>query len=233
MMRIHKALSSISGVLYAEDFDEPSPDYPVTRSAGPAPAAEPEFISPSFSLGELRAATDQAHEEGREAERCATAHALATQRNAVLTSLAEQLSATQQQSRQIVEGALDAIAQTTLSLLAVALPALCASHAEDELRALLRRLLPPTRQLPELHIRVHPFLREAIEDETNMVLEGSGTQVTWTESSKLAPGDIAIAWQNGGALRDTAATCADIRNAILALFDNEHVNCVLEPHHVQ
>ncbi len=223
----------ISGVLYAEDFDEPSPQQDMLRSIRPVPAVEPEFISPSFTLDELRAATEQAHEEGREAERHATAHTMAAQRNAALVTMADQLSITQQQSRRIVEEALDAIAQTTLSLLAVALPALCANHAEGELRALLRRLLPPTRQLQELHIRVHPSLREAVENETNIVLEGSGTQVSWTESSKLAPGDVAIAWKNGGALRDTAATCAEIHLAVLTLFDNEHDSHVPETHHAQ
>ena len=233
MMHIHGFPSAVSGVLYAEDFDEPAARQEAPRSAGPKPVVEPEFIPPSFSLVELRAATDQAHEEGRLAERSTMADALTAQRNAALTNLAEQLCVTQQQSRQIVEEALDGIAQTVLSLLTVALPALCASRAEDELRALLRRLLPPIRQLPDLHIRIHPSVREAVENETIMILDGSGTQVIWTESAKLAPGDIAIAWQNGGALRDTAATCTGIRNAILTLFDNEHETPVPENHHVQ
>ena len=233
MMRAHGFPSAVSGVLYAEDFDEPLPRHAAVQPASPLPAVEPEFISPTFSLDELRAATDQAHEEGRIAERSVIANAVSAQRNAALVSLAEQLCMTQHQSRQIVEAALDSIAQTTFSLLTVALPALCAGHAEDELRALLRRLLPPIRQLPELHIRVHPSLRDAVEEETSTVLDGSGTQVTWTESTKLAPGDIAIAWQNGGALRDTAATCTGIRNAIVALLDNEHEARVPEIHHVQ
>ena len=171
--------------------------------------------------------------EGREAERLSAAHALNTQRTALLTTLAEQLSVTQQQAKRVVEEALGSIAQTTLSLLAVALPALCANHAEAELRSLLRRLLPPTRQFPELHIRVHPCVREALEDETNLILEGSGTQVTWTESIKLAPGDVAIAWQNGGALRNTAAICSDITKAILALFDGKDGTPLVEIDHAQ
>ena len=223
----------ISGVLYAEDFDEPLPQQDMLRSVRPVPAVEPQFISPSFTLDELRAASEQAHEEGREAERHATTHAMAAQGNAALVTMAEQLSIAQHQARRIVEEALDAIARTTLSLLTVALPALCANHAEDELRALLRRLLPPTRQLQELHIRVHPALREAVESEANVVLEGSGTQVSWTESNKLAPGDVAITWKNGGALRDTAATCAQIHLAVLALFDNEHDSHEPETHHGQ
>ena len=233
MTLVHGDFSSISGVLYAEDFDEPAFQRAGIRTTVPSLPAEPEFVTPSFSLDELRAATDHAHAEGREAERSSATHALDGQRHAALTTIAEQLSANQQQARRIIEEALDGIARTALSLLAVALPALCADHAEDELRSLLRRLLPPTRQFSELHIRVHPALREAMEDETKLILEGSGTQVTWTESSKLAPGDIAIGWQNGGALRDTATTCSDIAKAILALFGSKDGKPLVEIDHAQ
>lgn len=219
MMRTHTVPRAISGVLYAEDFDEPLVQ-PLRKSpAGSTILIEPEVIAPSFSLDELRAATEQAHEEGSEAARQAAEQSSTAQRAMALASLAEQLAMTQKQSARVVEQALDAITCTALSLLAVALPALCASHAEAELRALLHRVLPPMRQVPELQIRVHPDLREAIEDETSAVLEGSGTRVTWINSARLAPGDIAIAWQNGGALRDTGATCIAIRDAVLALLD--------------
>jgi hypothetical protein len=233
MIHARQYPSAISGVLYAEDFDEPLLREKNARTAGPPPTVRPEVIAPSFSLDDLRAATDQAHEEGRELGRETITQSLVVQHNAALSSLAEQLALSQEQSRQIVERALDAIAQTALSILAVALPALCANHAEDELRALLRRVLPPTRQLPELHIQVHPALREAVEGEVGVVFEGFGTKVTWTESSKLALGDIAVTWQNGSALRNTADTCAQIHNAVLALFNKEHETFVPEIHDVQ
>jgi imidazolonepropionase-like amidohydrolase len=216
MMHSHAIPRAISGVLYAEDFDEPL--LPPLRTPSVV-LIEPEVAAPSFSLDELRAATEQAHEAGMEYARHAAEKSAASQRIMALAALAEQLAATQKQAARMVEQALDGVTCTTLSLLAVALPALCASHAESELRALLHRVLPPMRQVPELQIRVHPDLREAIEDETRTMLEGSGTQVTWINSAKLAPGDIAIAWQNGGALRDTGATCIAIRDAVLALLD--------------
>jgi flagellar assembly protein FliH len=235
MVHAHERFSSISGVLYAEDFDEPLLKPEPAHAAGPAPEPEPEpeIVAPSFSLEELRAATEQGIEEGRAIERRAAGLSLEAQRNAALASLAEQLSLAQEQSGKLVEQALEAIARTSLSLLAVALPALCASHAETELRALLQRVLPPARQLAELNVRVHPALRSAIEQETSALLEGSGTQVTWTDSAKLQPGDITIAWQNGSALRDTGAICADVHKAVLALFDPEQEARAPETHDVQ
>ena len=205
-------------MLYAEDFDEPLlPEASAEAAAAPAPS-EPELIDPRFTLEELRAATEQAREDACQAERSAAATLLAAQRGAALATLAEQVSLMQADAAGRIEEALDALARTSLSLLSAALPALCAGHAQGELRALLQRVLPPLRQLPELQIRLHPSLREAVEDETGALLEGSGVRVTWTESAKLRPGDIAVSWQNATALRDTAAICAEIHQAMVALF---------------
>ena len=128
-----------------------------------------------------------------------------------------------------------AIACTTLSLITAALPNLCTAHAEDEIRALLRRVLPAARQLPGLHIRLNPALRQFVEGETARLLEGSGTKVSWTETGKLASGDIAVTWQSGSAVRDTEACCASIRDAVLALFDGGDggQRQTLEKHHDQ
>ncbi len=210
---------SMSGVLYAEDFDEPLLQAPAQAPAAARPAPEPEKSAPSFSLSELRAAAEAAHQRGRDEALREAATSMTTQRNLAAASLVKQLAATQQQAAQAVEQALSMIARTSLSLLSVALPALCADHAEAELCALLHRIVPPMRQQPELHIRVHASLRAVLEEETAAMLEGSGTHVTWTSSSKLMRGDIAISWQNGGALRDTASTCDYIRDAVLALFE--------------
>ncbi len=218
----HSLPSAISGVLYAEDFDEPLLQVPPRSPAVARPAAEPETRDPSFSLGELRAAADAAHQEGRDEALREAALSVASQRNLAAMTLVKQLAETREQAARSVEQALGMIARTTLSLLSVALPALCADHAETELCALLHRIVPPMRQQPELQIRVHSSLRAVLEEEVMAMLEGSGTHVTWTSSGKLMPGDIAISWQNGGALRDTGSTCDRIRDAVLALFEAGH-----------
>lgn len=213
--------SAISGVLYAEDFDDPMPRVVVpsrSNAAAVATPVTPEVIAPRFSLDELRAATEQAHQEGRTLERAAAEHSETAARNMALAVLGEQLRLAQEQSARVMEQSMAAIACTTMSLLTAALPSLCVAHAEDELRVLLRRVLPAARQLSELHIRINPSLRPMVESETALLLEGSGTQVSWTETTKLAPGDIAITWQSGSAIRDTEACCRSIRDAVLSLF---------------
>ncbi len=219
MTGTHSLPSALSGVLYAEDFDEPLLQAP---SAPSRSVAEPQPIAPSFSLAELRAAADAAHQRGRDEALREAAASATNQRNLAAMQLLKQLAATQEQAAHVVEQALGMIARTSLSLLSAALPALCAEHAEAELRALLHRIVPPMRQHPELQIRVHGSLRDVLEQETMAMLEGCNTRVTWTSSSKLMPGDIAISWHNGGALRDTASTCDGIRDAVLALFETGH-----------
>ena len=220
--------SALSGVLYAEDFDDPAPRVAAPGKSTPAavtPAA-PESVTPRFSLDELRAATEQAHQEGRVLERTAAKHSETMSRNTALAALGDQLRLAQEQAARIVEHGIAEIACTTMSLLTAALPSLCTLHAEDEIRALLRRVLPATRQLSELHIRLHPSLRQMVEGEIAQLLEGSSMQICWAETSKLAPGDIAITWQNGSAVRDTEACCKSIRDAVFGLFSggdgNQH-----------
>ena len=209
--------SAVTGVLYAEDFDEiPAKTVPALTKA--PTALEAQAILPSFSLEEMRAAVEQARDEGGRAERLSSANAHSAQRGAALAAVAEQLRLAHDDASVIVEREQAAVARSVLSLLSAALPALCASRAEVEVRALLARMLPSTRQLPELHIRVNPALRPVVEEELANLIEGSGTQVIWTESPKMLPGDIAVSWHNGVASRDTAAICASIRDAVMALF---------------
>ncbi len=213
--------SALSGVLYAEDFDELPAKAVVAAAAAALPASAPVVVAPSFSLEELRAATEQAHEDGRRAGRLAAEELDSVRHQQALTLLAEQLRLAQDQPARIVEQGLDAITRAALSLLSTALPAFCDKRAEPELRALLQRVLPSSRRLPELNIRLHPSVRSAVEEEATTLLEGSGTRVNWIESSKMKPGDIVVAWQNGSALRDTAETCASIRDAVTALLDDQ------------
>nr|WP_321984940.1 hypothetical protein [uncultured Lichenicoccus sp.] len=220
-----KSTGSISGVLYAEDFDAPSA--PIAKGATRRPdAVEPELIVPSYSLAELQAATAHAHEEGRLIERREAATTTSAQRDLAVSTLMQQMTETRQQATRAVDQALQMLAGTTLSLLAAAVPELCGRHASAELHALMRRVLPPMRQIPALSIRLHPSMREVLEQQVDGLLLDSGTEVIWIEAPALAAGDIAITWQNGSALRDTAAIGAAIRDAVLSMLDPETMNKV-------
>ncbi|WP_428391460.1 hypothetical protein [Lichenicoccus sp.] len=224
--------SATSGVLYAEDFGEPLVPQP-HKTAPAAAKVDSKAVLPSFSLDELRAAAERARAEGRDAERLASAQLQAAQRSAALAGIAEGVHAAHSQAGRLVEHGLDAIACTTLAMLSAALPALCVSRAETDLRNLLRHILPPARHLPELHIRLNPSLRPALEEEATSLLEGSAVRVIWTEVDKMMPGDVAVSWQNGSALREINATCASIRDAVMTLLDDRPKSLEMEAPDVQ
>ncbi|WP_428377482.1 hypothetical protein [Lichenicoccus sp.] len=220
MWQNRKQAGSVSGVLYAEDFD--APVIPIAQGAARRPeTVEPELIVPSYSLAELQAATTHAHEQGRLIERREAAATASAQRDLALSALMLQLTETQLQATRAVDQALHRLAGTILSLLAAAVPELCRRHSAGELHALMRRVLPPMRQIPALSIRLHPTMRAALQEQVGPLLLDSGTEVTWIEASTLAAGDIAITWQNGTALRDTASIGVAIRDAVLSMLDPE------------
>ncbi len=215
-----KSPGSVSGVLYAEDFD--APVIPTAKGAARGvPSPEPELVVPSYSLAELQAAARHAHEEGRLIERRDAAATASAQSDMALSALVLQMTETRQQATRMVDQSLHMLAGTTLSLLAAAVPELCRRHSAGELHALMRRVLPPMRQIPALSIRLHPTMRTVIEAQVGSLLLDSGTSVTWIETSAIAAGDIAITWQNGTALRDTASIGAAIRDAVLSMLGPE------------
>ena len=69
------------------------------------------------------------------------------------------------EARAAAEGAVEALARTVLSLLAGALPALCARHGEGEVRAVLRALLPALQAEPRVSVRLHPRLVPGVQAE--------------------------------------------------------------------
>ena len=219
MMTRNPFSAPISGVLYAEDFgDALSKPAPAELKAQPAP--KPVVVAPSFSLEDMQAAVEQANKEGRETERLASAQSQETLNNNLLAMIVEQLRLAHEECGQIVERSMSVIAQTTLSLLSTALPGLCAQRASTDLAAIMQRLRPAVRQMLELQVCVNPKLRQVIEKEMTMILERSETHVTWIESENMPAADIAISWQNGAAVRDTKALCANIHDAVVALLDD-------------
>lgn len=219
-MKISQGFSaSIAGVLYAEDFDEPLVEHAPVLA--PPAAPEPETGRPSFSLEELKSAVEGAHEEGRCVEREVLMASLEAKRLAALTILADGMRGAGQEAARVTEETLEALAATVLSALAAALPDLCARHAAAEHGLLLRRVLQPLRQTPELQIRIHPSMRTAIEQAVTAALEDCGAKVTWTCSETLLPGDISIRWSTGEAVRDTRSLCDEIRSTLLTLFPHQ------------
>ena len=206
MMRSH----SLSGVLYAEDFDAPEPASP-PRAAQPMPVpAEPVVIEPTFSLTDLQRATERARQEERMAARQQAEQDAAVLRTQALVQLADAVAQSRSDAARIAAEAADATAQTLLATVAALLPVLSATHGQAEAAALLRLLLPAMANEPRLTVRAHPELVTSLRQETRTLLEAGNTVVEWIDSETMVPGDIAVRWQDGSMIRDTNALCAQV-----------------------
>ncbi|MCQ8239236.1 hypothetical protein [Rhizosaccharibacter radicis] len=219
--------SSVAGVLYAEDFDEPDADLVqrnrlTSRGASPAEIAPPPApvvaIEPTFSLSELQMAAERGREEGRVLQRQEAEAAQDRRRIALLEQLNEAVQASRDGARRLVEARAAAATDAVLTMLAAALPAACAHHGLAENRAVLEAILPGLRGEPEIVVRVHPSSAEemrALLDDLAEELE-TGT-LSVSPSPRLLPGDLRVSWRQGQAVRDTAAICRAVHEALTLL----------------
>lgn len=200
------------GVLYAEDFDEPeSPPRPSP------PPAEPPAVEPSYTAAELEAAraaaADDAARLAREQARSEDTHACAQ----ALCRLAGAVAEAKADARRVAEEAVEALARTVLSLLTGALPDLCARHAEGEVRAVVRALLPALQAEPRVTVRLHPRVLPGVRAE----LAGSDAElsadIALLPTDTLAPGDLRVTWTEGALVRDTGATHRAMQDVLAGL----------------
>ncbi len=211
-----KRSHSLSGVLYAEDFDAPEP-VAAPRATSPKPvSAEPVVIEPTFSLADLQRATERARQEERMAARQQAEQDAAVLRTQALVQLADAVAQSRSEAARVAAEAAEATAQTLLATVAALLPALSATHSQAEAAALLRLLLPAMANEPRLTVRAHPALVAGLRQETRGLLEAGSTVVEWIDSETMALGDIVVRWQNGRMIRDTDALCAEIHALLVS-----------------
>lgn len=202
---------AFAGVLYAEDFDAPEPVVvPV-----PEPPRPPIVIEPTFSLADLRRASDQAQEEGRVLERReAVVHENRRQADA-LVRIADALELARTELAGLAASAASATAETLFAMVGVVLPAFAAARGHDELQALLTLLLPAMQHEPRLTIRVQPSLLDGLREAAAPLLEDGPALVDWIAAETMLPGDITVRWQDGLMMRDTRALCAQVRALVM------------------
>ena len=230
------AALSAFGLIYAEDFD----DLPAPTGYAPAPAdAEPDEIEPSFTLAELEAARAAALDEGAAAERVRLAAEDDATRSRALDALAAALADAAEAARVVVEETADGLAQAVLSLVAAALPALCAQHGEREARALVQRLLPTLGAEPRIFVRVNPHVLNGIRADLAGLDPEIAAAVQLVPADAMPPGDVRVSWEGGTCQRSAAAACAAVREALAPLGlllpepRTEPTDRILETTHVE
>jgi flagellar biosynthesis/type III secretory pathway protein FliH len=181
------------GTLFAEDFDSPEA------------APEPEVIDPVFTAGELSAARATAWREGHAAGLQQAAETDAAMTRQAMAAIAEQFVAERDAAASRAEQSAEAIARLLTASLAATFPTLCARYGDAEVRAIVRTVLPALTQETAITVRAHPRTAAAVAQEIARLDPDLVAHVQAVDCNAMPPGDVRIAWHNGGATRDAAA----------------------------
>lgn len=194
-----------AGILYAEDFDEL-----------PLPPAPPAPQAPGITQAELDGAIAMARAEAvHDARMDWQRGALQAQADALM-AIAQALTNAEEDARAMAESVAEGLARTILSITVGLLPAACARHGPNELRAVLRRLLPTLAQQPRVVVRLSPAVLEDVRADLTQLDEDLAAAVILTPAT-LAPGDARVTWTDGALIRDTAAMRAAVTAALTGL----------------
>lgn len=192
-----------ASMLFTEEFDL---DQGAGMDFGVAGApSEPEIIAPVFALADIEEAREAAWAEGREAGLAETTSTSAAEVRASLAAIANALGSAAGAAATFAEQAAEEIARTLLDTLATMLPALCARHGEDEVRAVVRAVLPPLLREPVVTVRLNPAVVGAVQDELGQLDPDLAQRVRLVPIAAMPAGDVRVSWEDGTAARDTRA----------------------------
>ena len=197
--------TSVFGILYAEDFDDP-----VDMAANSAEESEvPKQPPPPLTQADLDAACEEAVRVARLEWQAGTERA---SRDAVSA-----LNPTLGNLREIAERATLAAAEgtitTILTMVSGLLPHFCLEHGPAEVRSLLARLLPTIRSQERITVRVHPDLVALVQRDLAGLDTASASMIEVT-AAPLQPGDVKVSWENGSLVRDTQQIAQAIEDAL-------------------
>jgi flagellar assembly protein FliH len=193
--------------LFAEEFDAQSG---ITVLDPPEPPDEPETIAPSFTQEALETAREAAYAEGYSRGLSQAAQDRAEIGGQLLAGIAQRLADAEAAAREAAEASALAVAELLINTLAALFPTLCARHGAGEVAALARTVLPALDREPRISLRVSPHVLPELEAELARLDPELRARIAVIATDAVAPGDIRIAWQDGGARRDGAALWAQI-----------------------
>ena len=208
----HMAPGPVLGILYAEDFDASDPAVLPDEPSSPADIP--------LTQADVEAACAAAVRDARAGWERSDLHA----RTEALGTLAAGVAEARTAARSAAEAVAEGVARTMLSLLAGALPSLCAAHGDAEVRALLRHVLPTLTQENRVTVRVRPGLVAGVQQDVALLDDDLADTISVLPTA-LPPGDVRVAWTDGAVARDTTALLAAMQDALaeLGLFDPDTV----------
>jgi hypothetical protein len=94
---------------------------------------------------------------------------------------------------------------------------LCTRFGNDEVRALVRIVLPALSQEPAIAVRANPRTAASVMQEVARLAPELMAHVQTIECDDMAPGDVRVTWRNGAAVRDTASLWEQVSEALVPI----------------
>ena len=195
--------SSVFGILYAEDFDNPADNQQDSRHSMPEPSV------PIITQGDVDAACAAAVQ----AARAEWQNADEQKRLTAIAALGPVLAGIRDVTEQAALLTAEATVTTILSIVTGLLPHFSQEHGAEEVRALLGRLLPTIRSQTRIHVRVHPDLVATMQGDV-AELEPDLAALIDITAAPLERGDVKVTWENGSMVRDTRKIMQAIQDAL-------------------
>lgn len=204
-------------------FDAPDKDEEVLPDLPPPP--------PVFSEEELAIAREMAFEQGRQKgareERESREQFIATNLAAIADSFSH-LFAAETLRENIFERESLRLSAQVLDLL---FPLLNEKLGPEAAHRAIEKTLSDHRKTKEILIHTSTGTGTEIEALVKRLREGEHEEALWrvVEDPALSPGDCALEWSDGGAVRDSLRAARDIRRSIESLLDADIPPATQEP----
>lgn len=199
--------TSFLGILYAEDFDEPS-----DKNPNPDRTRDDAEPLPPLTQADLDAACAAAVQTAR----LEWQHEVERERTTALATLGNILTGIRDTCEQAALAAAEGTVTTILSMITGLLPEFSREHGPTEVRGLLGRLLPTIRSQTKITVRVHPDLVPAVLRDVGELEPDLASMIVVTPGS-LNRADVRVAWENGSMTRDSHQIMQAIQDVLSQL----------------
>lgn len=175
---------------------------------------------PTFSEEELAAARDISFEQGRiqgQKEQVESREQFVAETLGTIAQNFSHLFAAETIRESVYEKEALRLSIAALDLL---FPSLNERMGADEVKKVIQKTLIDHRKTKEITIRVSEGMKGEIETMISRIRQDEHEDVLWRvlEDPALSPGDCALEWSDGGAVRNPEKTAADIRKNLESLL---------------